>query len=512
LSASALGTASAATLIVLYFIGAYRDRPDVRMPPVSKILIVSAVVVAVRLLIQAWFFAPYNGDVASYHLPKIAEWVRAGGFTREMGLDTHVTFPAGFELVETWWVVFLHHDLLIELAGLEFLAISFVATYVIARSCELGPSGAFLSALIYTLTPGIHLQATACMTDAPVAALVLSAVAMVSVRASPAVLVLILGLGVGVKPTFSYILPGLLVIAVPLLRGWRSWLTFSGRNLVLGGLGGVLGSFWYIRNLVWFGNPIYPMGSKGVLEVTGHATIQAGPSVKSLAQNLAHLLDSRMFDTGGPWGSLMTDISGWGPAVICCGFVALLTLLPGNKFLIRLSLGFLISAVFVFLLVLPDSWSMRFILFIPSLFAVAAAKYCDRHGFAYFILVPALLFEFAGTMLPAELPMDRFETLASQRWSARSVAPFFDADAPGNTIGYFADHYGEVYFLYRPDFSRRVVYLRADTIKDLLLDLDREHVALVYALPTSRRTASILQEGVRLRRLQPLTERVFAVR
>src|SRR5439155_312253 len=79
---------------------------------------------------------------------------------------------SGFELIETWWVVFLHHDVLIELAGVEFLLLSGAGAYALAR--EMGWSGkcASRAALLFIMTPGLHLQATSCLNDGPVAALI----------------------------------------------------------------------------------------------------------------------------------------------------------------------------------------------------------------------------------------------------------------------------------------------------------------------------------------------------
>ncbi|HEV3027247.1 MAG TPA: hypothetical protein VG457_06715, partial [Planctomycetota bacterium] len=116
-----LGAAGLAALLVLVARGAHRGWSLPSELPWGRVWSLIAGILVLRLLLHVWIFAPYVIDALSYHLPKIAEWVRAGAFTREMGLDPRSSFPAGFELVETWWVVFLHHDVLIELGGVEFL-------------------------------------------------------------------------------------------------------------------------------------------------------------------------------------------------------------------------------------------------------------------------------------------------------------------------------------------------------------------------------------------------------
>ncbi|MCI0655559.1 MAG: hypothetical protein L0170_00615 [Acidobacteria bacterium] len=214
LSSMPLGTCALAALLLLVL---FRNRLGLtlRSCRVSFTWLGAASLLLVaRFLIQSWFFAPSNGDALGYHLPKIAEWIRASRFTIQMGPDTHSTFPAGFELVETWWVLFLKHDVLIELAGLEFLVLGAAATYAIADSLGLSRKAATWSALLYVLTPGFYLQAVTCLNDAPVAALLLSCVALVLRKEPPlGILACAIGLGCGVKASFIYALPGIAVLA-----------------------------------------------------------------------------------------------------------------------------------------------------------------------------------------------------------------------------------------------------------------------------------------------------------
>src|SRR6185436_10571518 len=127
------GAAGVAALAVLLARGAHKGLLPPARPEWPRWVAVVAALLALRLLIQVWFFAPHVGDTISYHLPKVAEWVRAGALVREAGSDPRASFPAGFELIETWWVLFLHHDLLIEMAGLEFLLLGAAGAYAVAR-------------------------------------------------------------------------------------------------------------------------------------------------------------------------------------------------------------------------------------------------------------------------------------------------------------------------------------------------------------------------------------------
>src|SRR6185295_7331199 len=193
-----LGVAGAAALALLVRRGEHRQlpRPDFRDWGAPALVLVGLLLL--RLLLQVWFFAPYLGDSLSYHLPKIAEWTRAGGFTAELGMDPRSTFPAGFELIEAWWVVFLHHDVLIEMAGVEFLLLAGAAAYAMAIRFGWSPKSASLAAVLFVLTPGLHFQATACMNDGPISALVVAAALLIVGRSHPLLILVPIGLGIGI--------------------------------------------------------------------------------------------------------------------------------------------------------------------------------------------------------------------------------------------------------------------------------------------------------------------------
>jgi hypothetical protein len=50
--------------------------------------------------------------------------------------------------------VFLHHDVLIELAGAEFLLVSFAAVRALAETAGVSPRHAGFAAFLYVLTRG----------------------------------------------------------------------------------------------------------------------------------------------------------------------------------------------------------------------------------------------------------------------------------------------------------------------------------------------------------------------
>jgi hypothetical protein len=503
LTGPSLGLLGFFTLAILLARRAHRGMAWPAFRELGGALGVPTLIVAAKLAAHAWFFAPYSEDVLSYHLPKIAGWIRAGGFTLEMGVDPYATFPAGFELVETWWVVFFHHDLLIETAGIEFLLVGAAATRVLAERLGFAPRVSLLAALLYALIPGIHLQSSSCLNDGPVAALVVATFALVAARAPWRMIPLPVGLGIGVKATFIYALPGILLLAWLLRREARTAATPSRGLTVLASLATALGLFWYARNAIVYANSVFPIGEH-------EFAVQTSPSLSSLIANSRALLSERIFDRH-PYGPYLDRISGWGVVAASCGLVGLFVLLRADPRFRKTALAYGVSLMGVFLMLAPDDWNMRFVLFFPSLLVIAAARLADRMRVCAPLLWAGAALQFARTLLPYDLPLDDFRKLAAQPWRERSSAVLFDAEIDEPAVGYFADDRGPAYLLYRPDYSRRVVYLRSESIDALLEDATKEGVKVIYSAPTSSTTRKLLAEGVRRGRLRPLNNRLYAL-
>lgn len=514
LTPAVLGIAGVAALAFLVFKREHRALRRPEVPNFGKVLPILALVVLVRLLLQVWFFAPYNYDAISYHLTKIPEWVRAGGFTRQMGVDTHATFPAGFELVETWWVVFLHHDALIEFAGVEFLALAAAATFALARTVGLGDRSSFFAALIYVLTPGVQISSTSCLNDVPVAAMVLSIAALLAARAPLAWTVLALGVGVGIKPTTAYAVPGLLLTAA-LVR--KRALLENRLPRVFWGLaatGVLIGFSWYFRNYLWFGNPIHPVGTQGLINSLGKVQIQFGPSPKSGGLNLLELLNHRMADDYLGYGSLLAYISGWGAVAFACGLLALLPTLKERPAFRQVFLGLTVSLLCVLVLVNHDPWCLRFVLWYPAVLAIATVHVAESIRPMQVVAVVGLAYQFIATFFPVDLPLSHVRTLSSMGWRERSMARIFQAECTARTVAYFIrepiHNRGESYLLYQPDYSCRVVYPTGKTTDYLIAEMDREQVRLLYQARNNPTNEPILNQAIRRNLLQPRDARFLS--
>jgi hypothetical protein len=501
LTAPMLGLLGAAVVLGLLLKKNYVHFPKPEWSSMGWVAGAVGVLIGVRLMLQVWFFAPHTTDVLSYHLPKIAEWVQSGGFTGELGVDDHATFPAGFELIETWWVLFLHHDVLIEMAGVEFLVLGLAATWALAKRLGLSTKSASWAGLIYAMTPGIMLQATSCLNDGPVAALAVASFALITCAASWPLVGIALSLGVGVKATFAYLVPGMLLLAF-LSRGEprdplpRRWTAYS-----LGAAGLLVGSFWYLRNVVFFGNPVYPIGEKDL-------PIQAGPRLSSLIGNLGSLINVRLYDRG-PYGAYLDGIAGWGGVAFACGILGLLLWSGENTKVRKVATAFLVSLAAALLMSRGDDFYMRFCLFFPAVLAIAAVRLAELFPPVLPCVAIALIFQFLGTLLPYDLPLKRFEKLAGQPWNRRSASCFFGFEVQDAAVGYFASNRGSVYCLYGPDFSRRVVYLRSRSAETLIEDMKQFGLRTLCTPPLDEHEKQIVEACVRLGNLRRVSDQVL---
>jgi hypothetical protein len=498
----ALGILALLGLAAWAALGEYRRLPRLHWPDFGGVLWLSIVVVAGRLLWQVWLFAPYSVDPLSYHLPKIAQWIQQGALLPYPGADVRETFPAGFELLETWWCVFLHHDVLIEMAGLEFLALGALATAAMARAAGLNPRVSAFAAVLYAVTPAPALHATGCMNDGPVAAVMLATLALAAVRAHPLLILSAAAVGVGLKPTFASVIPGVALLTFFERRTPLLPVRVKACAVTLAALAVLAGSFWYGLNVARFGNPLYPVGS---VDTVGRAS-KSG--VGLIGSRLNDLVGQAVYDHRDQTTVQFILTSGWGLLMFACGGVALIAMTRSNAALRKLAAAFGLTLLMALVLAPSGSFYLRFIMFVPALGAIAVAALYERFPALGPLPWVAAVLCFVSTLRPGDLRDSDVESLRKQDWRTRCAGERFEWIPDGETIlslsGTHDDSNGVSYSLYGPGFTRRVVYLpRIESREDLFAQLAKHQATWIYSQARNGdgRSRGIILEAAKDRRL-----------
>jgi hypothetical protein len=208
---------------------------------------------------------PADWDSFHYHLPMIAAWMQSGS----LGVPMHSPapfgqyFPGGGELLETWMAWSTGRDTLISWVGILGLAVLALATARLSRVAGAHPAVAEAAALGLAGAPGVMQLTMGAKVDHLLAAWF--AIALLFAfrfrengrRAELAIAIATLGLVPGVKSTGPVYAAMVLLVAL-VGRGfgarWRALL--ASRAAI--GVAIVSGGFWYARNALAAGNPLYP--------------------------------------------------------------------------------------------------------------------------------------------------------------------------------------------------------------------------------------------------------------
>jgi len=462
-----------------------------------------------RFAFLIWALPPFVWDSLTYHLTNVAHWIQAGRIELFETPVERIYSPANYELLATWFSVFLHHDVVVEAAGLPAYLIGLASVYCIGRSLGASRSAAWIGVLAYGTTPALLIATTGTKNDPHVAGYFLAALALAidlsgGRLSDPAQnslgemlsIALALLLAAGTKAYIAHLLPGLaLIAALYLPRGrslklWRGHLAASARQWralsvsTRAGLGALLcaglllGGYWNVRNWILTGNPFYPYG----VIVEGSQVIQGPESyyhlgLDRLAENLANFA-FKFGDKQAPIRPDLPNTTGWGWFVYGIGLpVALWGLLRRRRIRV-LCAGFLISLLVIMLSNRPSPWNMRYVVWFPALFCLVFAVFWDElptgtrlaRGAMSALYVLALSLNFATTLNYDKISAEEFRSML-QLPALRRDAALFEDNMPAPyakavefvpndaLLGYNVHNNGFVYPLYRSDFSQRIIYV-----------------------------------------------------
>jgi len=462
-----------------------------------------------RAAFLTWALPPFIWDSLTYHLTNVAQWVQDGRIGLFVTPVDRIYTPANYEVLASWFTVFLHHDAFVEAAALPAYVLIGLSVYSIGRGLGLSAVSSWMAVIAHLSAPAVVFGATGTKNDPFVAAVYLLLVALVidsrrSIAGTgprrPGGHLVVMGLAflyaLGTKAYILHLVPGLLVLATAggdglsfrerarrfidiarhdLARRFRE----DGMALAILLVGGVcLGLYWNLRNWVLTGNPFYPYG----VTVADQAILDTGlGGFRFDLQNLAANLQVLAAKFGDKATRIVPDLpgtTGWGWVAYGIGLPSSVWAWIHVRKFRPLAIAFCAS-LFTLLLSSPTSpWNMRYVVWFPAVLAIGLATFVERlrrvggrvlQGWAV-LFVFGLTMNTAMTLNYNLIPVTEFrQMLVRSLWDRdagylrvrapehyESVYRFVPREA---ILGYNVTPNGFVYPLYRADFSQRLVYV-----------------------------------------------------
>ncbi|MBI3898442.1 MAG: hypothetical protein HY308_09120 [Gammaproteobacteria bacterium] len=210
----------------------------------------------------------FSTDDLIYHAPAVAHWLQDGRLSlAAKGFATY--YPMNAELLSLWSVLPFHGDGMANMAGWFWITMGTVSVVALCRILGCSGATAMLGGAFFVASPVVaSLGTTFSAVDAAGTAAMMAALTLSMSSASGNTVRtrwvdawyagLLMGLAVGIKVSFA---PAVLVVGWLCLSGyeindsrkvkWQALLIFAAAVALTG-------SYWYLRNLMLSGNPIFP--------------------------------------------------------------------------------------------------------------------------------------------------------------------------------------------------------------------------------------------------------------
>jgi len=327
-------------------------------------------------------------DGWSYHLVFVDVWLQHNALTLVPQRPWTAGYPAATEMLTTWLAAFTRTDALTGFTSLLPIPVAIAATTGLARFLGADRRRALLAGLLFGMTPAlVALAGTTYVDAASVAAVTatwwlgLRAVRGERDRSAALLLGIAGGLALGTKGTNVLLVAPILAVAgLVLVRdlvvrraGTHTPAVVMGRLALLALPILLLGASWYAKNLVVFGNPLYPFAVgpfHGPTSFTEFAFVPPQLEGRSWIGQVAaswiadwdqnrYMYNVRPGGLGRAW-----------PVVLVLAVGELLVLVRRRQVA---ALGLVVLPATVTLLTMPMPWYARLTLFVPGVALPLAA-------------------------------------------------------------------------------------------------------------------------------------------
>lgn len=497
------------------------------------------------LLFIGYLFPPYTWDALLYHLPTVGFILQSGAIEQipynELIYTFINIFPKNIDLFFLWNVIFLKSNTIVDLSQLFFTVTGMLAVYSMAVKLKIKEKLAIYSSFLFFFAPVIILQSTANYVDVSVSVLFLIAVNFIFhntheepslAKDEPIVLsrrniqVFLAGLTAGILlgskgsgPLFVTAL-SILFLIVELKRRFslrhQEYTPEIKRHFALKKIIAryaiyfivpviLLGSYWYIRNWVYYDNPIYPFSvtlfGKTLFEGILTEILHSDPIVKNLSPLVSPFY---VWLEKVDYYSYASELSGFGPL----WFILFLPGIVFSTFLViwKKKYDFLfiaITVIFVFLFH-PNNWNTRYVVFIFGLGSLAfgtMVNYFEKRerGLQFLALLLAIFTLLSSLSSPCVTPekIKEFVNLPAEKRILSMMKPCIIHKTQQHEYGLWAwissnVSAGETLAytftptligpLWNSNFSNKIVYIKEGEFKKWLEKLEANNATYVLIL------------------------------
>jgi hypothetical protein len=481
------------------------------------------------IILQGYLLPSYTWDALWYHLPIVGNIMQSGAI-REIPVNSFIEqfiniFPKNIELFFLWNIIFLKSDVIVDLSQLLFTVAGVFTVYSLALKLNINEKYAVYSGLLFFFTPIIILQSTTNYVDVAIAVLFLLAINFLIIAGDGTdndlylrirkLSVVIAGLTTGVLfgakgsgPLFVSILTAAILVQEVVrnkrtqssTRAMITALSYSALYFLVPVL--LLGGYWYIKNWVVYGNPVYPMAIslfgitlfkglyKGIIEpapeIINSLSYVTRPLYVWLENTKYYLYDSRLGGLGPVWFILLL------PSLLF-SLAHVYAKKNYNYFIIFI----IIAAAFA---LYPRNWTPRYVIFLPGLgalsFGLMLERFSRRDTWLKFIALILIFYTCIVANSPSVTPkkVSGFMSLSASERTIGWQAPFnIDLHArqeyghwiwisrnvnEGDTLAYtFVPLFHSP--LWNSSFTSRIAYVKAGTYQEWKAGLKENNAAFV---------------------------------
>lgn len=490
-----------------------------------------------RILFVGFLFPSYSWDALYYHLPMVGQIMQSGAI-QEHTIPSLIQpfiniFSKNINLFFVWNIIFLKSDVIVDLSQLVFILFGVLSVYSMAVKLKINEKYAVYAALLFFFTPVLMFQAGINYVDGAVSTLFLMAVNFlmyddpernprpVSVGKAPVVFSgLATGILLGSKATGPVFIP--VIVTAVIIReiikhagasGEKGYSLSDGlKRYLVYFLGPIFftGGYWYMRNWILHGNPVYYMDVSifNVMIFKGLKSDWVEPNPHIIDQlnyltRLVHVWLERV-------GYYMYDsrFSGFGA-------IWFILFLPGIFFSLvyaaikkKYNYLFISAVLIVTFLIHPRNWTTRYVIFIVGLGALSFGFVLDyfnkRETPLKILSLLLVIYAFLTINSPCIMPeqvKEFFQLPAEERTLSRHKP--FNIDirvrkeygywiwmdkniSRGDTLAYTFEVFDlaidEPFFttpLWNREFSNKVAYVKSETYKEWLKELNNNNATFI---------------------------------